>query len=312
MSESQEKKPPSTLFGGGFFHEFLQYLRVDKSLSKNTIEAYTRDINLFSAYLDKKKTAFDEATPDDITDFLWQEKEKDKSPTSIIRYIESLRQFYRFLVGESLIKDDPTSNLDLPKKPERLPKVLSVTDINRLLVPEDGADTESTLRYIAAFELMYAAGLRISEVTGMKDAELDLQAAFVRVKGKGGRERVVPLGKRAVKALERYIEARNKARGKWLQYNGEDFVFTSPKGGRMARSTFLIALKKFKKKAGIGKNVSPHVLRHSFATHLLEGGADLRVVQELLGHADISTTQIYTHVSRSRLRELHKEFHPRG
>lgn len=287
-------------------------MRVDKALSKNTLEAYARDIGLYSAYLEKKKIAIDEAVSDDITDFLWAEKEKGKSAASLIRYIESLRQMYRFLSSEGHIKDNPTATLDLPKKPERLPKVLSVNDVTRLLTPPEGGRKITALRDIAAFELMYAAGLRVSEVVGMKDADLDLNAAFVRVKGKGGRERVVPLGKRAVAALRRYLEIRNTSYASLLVGEGKDNVFTSSRGGAMARSTFLLSLKKFQKKAGISKNISPHVLRHSFATHLLEGGADLRVVQELLGHADISTTQIYTHVSRSRLRQLHKEFHPRG
>jgi integrase/recombinase XerD len=302
------------LFGGGFFHEFLQYLRVDKGLSKNTLLAYTRDLDLFTAYLDQKKIAFDEVVHDDITDFLWQEKEKGKSAASAIRYIESLRQFYRFLISEGKITADPTATLDLPRKPERLPKVLSVHDVTRLLVPADPdkAAKEITLKNIAAFELMYAAGLRVSEVAGMKDADLDLRAAFVRVKGKGGRERVVPLGRRAIAALNKHLEMRNAKHAKTLLGGGKDYVFTSSHGGPMARSTFFLALKKFQKKAGLTKSISPHVLRHSFATHLLEGGADLRVVQELLGHADISTTQIYTHVSRTRLRSLHKEFHPRG
>ncbi len=304
------------MFGGGFFHEFLQFLRVDKALSANTLDAYKRDVDLFAMFLDKKKIAFDEVVPDDVTDFLWHEKEKGKSVASLIRYIESLRQFYRFLLTENHIKIDPMENIDLPKKPERLPKVLSVNDMTRLLMPPaatiEKTALDRTLRDIAAFELMYAAGLRISEVVNMRDADLDLDAAFVRVKGKGGRERVVPLGKRAIAALRKYMEIRSRTRVKHLIGNGKDYVFTSSQGGHMVRSTFLHSLQRFQKKAGISKTISPHVLRHSFATHLLEGGADLRVVQELLGHADISTTQIYTHVSRTQLRKMHKEFHPRG
>lgn len=302
---------------------FLEYLKIEKGLSANTLGAYRTDLNIFSGFLSKKGISIPRVTHAVLTDFLWDQKKAGKSPATLIRYIESLRQFFRYLVGENKLTEDPTIHISLPKKPERLPKVLNATDITRLLSGSWGSPAESrapltlkqqeyVFRYLAAFELMYATGMRVSEVVNLKDQQVDLAAGFVRVFGKGGKERVVPMGRQSIAVLKRHLVIRDAVRKKFIVGNGKDYVFTSPRGGKINRSTFLTVLKKAAAKCGIRATISPHTLRHTFATHMLEGGAGLRVVQELLGHADISTTQVYTHVDRARLKELHKNFHPRG
>ncbi len=308
--------------------EFFNFLRVEKGLAFNTLEAYRRDLELYFQYNAKQGIALEQVSHQTITEFLFHEKNKGKAPATLLRYVESIRQLFHYLIAEKKLEKDPTAALAVPKRPERLPKVLSVAEVARLLNTlfhteewseggilrrkPSGVAEERLYRYLAAFELLYATGMRISELCDLKDNQVDLESNFVRAIGKGNKERVIPFGKNAHHFLKRYLELRNAVRRKVLIGNGKDYLFTSPYGGRMVRSTFREFLKKLTVKAGINKNVSPHVLRHSFATHLLEGGADLRVVQELLGHADISTTQIYTHVDRSHLKSAHKTFHPRG
>jgi integrase/recombinase XerD len=293
------------------FEAFTTFLFVEKGLSDNTLLAYKSDLAFFISHLQKKSLGFKDVTHSVITDFLFQQKKEGKGVLTLIRYIESIRQLFKFLVTESYTEVDPTGAVIFSKRPERLPKVVSVPDINRLMAAVNAEKKESALLYRAAFELLYATGMRISELANLKDNQMDLSAAYVRVIGKGNKERIVPLGKRAQLALREYLDARNKKRKNLMQGNGKDFVFISSQGGRMSRATFCTHLKRIAREAGI-KSISPHVLRHSFATHLLEGGADLRVVQELLGHADIATTQIYTHVDRTKLKSMHKQFHPRG
>jgi len=306
--------------------DFLNYLRAEKGLSPNTLDAYQADLRLFLDYLKKTHQSEDLSvvTHEMLTDFLFDQKAKGKAPASIFRYIESIRQLFRFQVAEGRLKKDPTASVYAPRRMERLPKVLSITEMNNLLTrtlpnfpapnskARDKKSLERVYRYLAALELMYATGMRISELLNLRENQLDLEAGFVRVFGKGGKERIVPVGRSALTRLRQYLELRNVVRKKILVGNGKDFVFLSPKGGRISRSTVLNILKKLGQDSGIRKNISPHVLRHSFATHLLEGGADLRVVQELLGHSDISTTQIYTHVDRRHLKQAHRHFHPRG
>jgi integrase/recombinase XerD len=305
----------------------LNYLRVEKGLSLNTMLAYESDLKLFCKFLDDLKVPLDQVTHQVITDFLWGQRTQNKAPATLGRYIEAIRQLFHFLIAEKRLIKDPTVALIFTRRAERLPKVLSPSDVSRilssfLLTPSSSAKPlskrshlrkqERAYRYMAAFELMYATGLRVSELCDLKDNQLDMDASFIRVIGKGEKERVVPFGRQAHHCLKEYLILRNQWMKKKLVGEGKDFVFTSSQGGRISRSTFLTVLKKFGRKAGLKKNISPHTLRHSFATHLLEGGADLRVVQELLGHADISTTQIYTHVDRTHLKAAHKNFHPRG
>ena len=305
---------------------WLEYLRAERGLSVNGIAAYTADLKLYEAFLAREGRTIESADPDLITDFMFYQRQAEKSPVSLIRYLQSLRSFYRFLVEEEVIKKDPAHLIPLPKKPQRLPKVINSDEVVRILsqasleLPtgrkgekvKGKLSQESTLRYLAAFELLYATGMRISELTQLHDKQIDLDAGYARVFGKRNKERVVPIGRYAQAVLRRYLAARNEVRKKSLVGNGNDFVFMGAKGQAMNRSTFFKHLRAIARAAGVRRGVSPHTLRHSFATHLLEGGADLRVVQELLGHADIGTTQIYTHVDRKHLSEMHKKFHPRG
>lgn len=308
---------------------WLDYLRAERGLSANGIAAYTADLKLFANFLAREKRPVEAVDAEFIGDFMFEQSvDKKKSATTVTRYLQSLRSFYRFLVEESVVPRDPAHLVPLPKKPQRLPKVINSDDVGRLLsvaaaqMPRGSlgsapsahpkAREEATLRYLAAFELLYATGMRVSELAGLRDKQIDLNAGYARVFGKRAKERVVPIGRYAQNVLRRYLAVRNEVRKKTLSGDGNDFVFTSPKGGAMNRSTFFRHLRAIAVKAGIRRGVTPHVLRHSFATHLLEGGADLRVVQELLGHADIGTTQIYTHVDRKHLVEVHKKFHPRG
>lgn len=303
--------------------KWLDYLKAERGLSQNALEAYTRDMALFLEYLRRVKVSIPSVTADTISDFLFDEQEKGKSAASITRYIQTLRNFFRFLTAENHLPKNPAEFILLPKKPERLPKVLAVDEVKRILttpvIDKTGKakktqrlQEERTLRYMAAFELLYATGMRVSELANLRDHQIDLDAGFVRVSGKRGKERIVPVGRYAVDLLRRYKAARDSVRKDVLRGGGGDYAFPNAEGGRTSRSTFWTNLHKVCLKAGLSKAVSPHVLRHSFATHLLQGGADLRVVQELLGHADIGTTQIYTHVDRTHLIEAHKKFHPRA
>lgn len=276
-------------------------------------------------FLNEAKTTLSDVKAAVISDFLFDQQDKGKGPASITRYLQALRHFFRYLSAEGLIKKDPAHAIPLPRRPERLPKTLQVQDVTRLLTtpPAPAAKPpktpkqarlreERTLRYMAAFELLYATGMRISELVELKDHQLDLEAGHARVIGKRNKERLVLVGRYAQNILKRYMALRDDVRKKVLVGAGNDYVFTSSEGGKISRRTFWAHLQKAAKRAGLNKNVSPHMLRHSFATHLLQGGADLRVVQELLGHADIGTTQIYTHVDRTHLLEAHKKFHPRA
>lgn len=309
-----------------YLNSFLDYIRVEKALSQNTIQAYRRDLELFFSYLEEIREKIDTLTHQTISDFLWDQKSKTKATSSLGRYIESIRQFFKFLLGEGLIKKDPTIAINFINKRERLPKVISQNDISRLLssyealAPNEGKGKnkktlnkkERMLCYLSAFELIYATGMRVSEVVELEEHQLDLESSFVRIHGKGGKERVVPFGKVSRSLLQEYFKVRNVSGHKKGSSDDKKYVFPSVRGGKLSRSTLFVMLRKLAAKMGINKKISPHTLRHSFATHLLEGGADLRVVQELLGHSDISTTQIYTHVDRSHLKSVHKSFHPRG
>ncbi len=299
-------------------------MRVERGLSENALDAYRRDIDLFLQFLSRSNQSISSVRSSDISEFLFDEQEKNKAASSLTRYLQAIRHFFKFLVAENHLEKNPAELIPLPKKPQRLPKVVNVSDVQRVLttrakpasVSIDKASQrrreERVLRYMAAFELLYATGMRISELVNLKDNQLDLKDGFARVMGKRNKERIVPVGRYAQSVLSRYLELRNSVRKDVLVGNGDDYVFTSAEGGKVSRSTFWTNLRKISVAAGISKKISPHVLRHSFATHLLQGGADLRVVQELLGHADIGTTQIYTHVDRTQLIEAHKRFHPRA
>lgn len=286
---------------------FLQYLNFEKGLSKNTVLSYGYDMKNYFEYLKKNNLNFEKISKEHIFNYLMYRKINDKlSPKSISRLIETLRQFYKFLVIDKYIKTDLTADIELPKLPQRLPEILSIEEIN-LLLSSIKENNERDLRYKAIFELLYSSGLRVSELTNLKLNDIDLDVGYVKIKGKGGRERIVPVNNRTIYILKKYIELRNKKYGTDIEY-----LFVSKFRTKLSRVEIWKQLKKYAMRCGINyKKIHPHIIRHSFATHLLKGGADLRSVQEMLGHASITTTQIYTHVDRQYIKEMHKKYHPR-
>lgn len=288
---------------------FCDRLWLEDGLSQNTLAAYRRDLKAFSAWLHaSRKHCLPQAAPAELESYLAHCFATHAKPRTAARYTASLRRFYRYLARENLIERDPTQLLDTPKLPRSLPKVLSESDVEALLSAPD-VETTPGLRDRAMIETLYATGLRVSELVGLKLLNLDLNAAVLRVTGKGGKDRLVPLGAEAQHWLSRYL---SEAREDILKNKKCAAVFVTPRGAGMTRQAFWHLLKRQARMAGIEKPLSPHTLRHAFATHLLAHGADLRVVQMLLGHADISTTQIYTHIARERLKTLHQQHHPRG
>lgn len=288
---------------------FCDRLWLEDGLSQNTLAAYRRDLQAFSRWLEKNRScALVNTSSSDIDAYLAYRFSTHAKPRTAARYTASLRRFYRFLARENLIGTEPTQFLDTPKLPRPLPKVLSESEVESLLATPD-TDTLAGLRDRAMIETLYATGLRVSELVGLKLLNLDLNAAVLRVTGKGGKDRLVPLGEEAQHWLSRYLR---ESRPMLLNGKTCSEVFVTPRGSGMTRQAFWHLLKRRARSAGISKPLSPHTLRHAFATHLLAHGADLRAVQLLLGHADISTTQIYTHVARERLKQLHQQHHPRG
>ncbi|HLA89150.1 MAG TPA: site-specific tyrosine recombinase XerD [Gemmatimonadaceae bacterium] len=288
------------------FHEFLA---TDEGASARTLEAYQRDLARLAEWATVKGlTAPERLTPHFLREFVYHLKDIGLSPASIRRSISATRTYFKFLLGEGRLQSDPSERLEAPKKWHTLPEVLTVDEVRRLLAAVS-VDEPLVFRDRALLELAYAAGLRVSEwiTLGLQDVRLD--DGVVRVFGKGSKERLVPIGRSAIGAVGMYLrETRNRLeRGE-----GKGRLFLNARGRPLSRMGAWKILRKYVERAGIEKRVSPHTLRHSFATHLLEGGADLRAVQEMLGHADISTTQIYTHVDREYLRSVHKQFHPRG
>ncbi|MFH1368787.1 MAG: site-specific tyrosine recombinase XerD [Elusimicrobiota bacterium] len=291
-----------------YLKQFESYLSAEKGLAKNTLLAYKSDLKIFFEYLGKLNKDIFKVKHADLTEFLWQHKLSSHQPRSVARMMETLRQFYRFLVAEGLTSNDPTANLIPPKIAFKLPSMLNNNEIERLMHAVSG-HKEREIRNRAMIELLYATGLRVSELVGLNTEQVDLKIGFLRVIGKGNKERLVPIGKTALHYVKRYLEARAKNK---RMNPGEKGLFLSKLGRKISRMEFWRQLKNYAKKAGINKKMTPHMLRHSFASHLLMGGADLRFVQEMLGHSSIVTTQIYTHVDKERLKELHKKYHPRG
>ncbi len=288
--------------------EFLDYLSVERGLSANTLAAYRKDLENYLGFLKKKKIAsLDDVSRHEIMDFLLSERDRGLEPSSVSRRVVAIRVFHRFLARERRIREDVTSVLESPKLFKHLPEYLTQAEAEQLLKAPN-ARKEQGARDQAILELMYATGLRASEVVGLKVQDVNLNEGILRAFGKGGKERMVPLGRMARESVKRYLE---RVRAAWAN-PAETALFVTRQGSGMTRQLLWQLIKKYAKEAGITKKIYPHALRHSFATHLLERGADLRVVQELLGHADISTTQIYTHVDQSRLKSVHQKFHPRG
>ena len=281
---------------------FCDALWLEDGLAKNSIAAYRADLEQLAVFSKKPLTEIEER---DLFAFL---AGRGGRATSAARRVSSLKRFYRYCLRERLIDADPTLRLDPPKRTPRFPKTLSEGDVDALLAAPDAA-TPLGARDRAMLEALYATGLRVSELVGLKLFEVDLQAGVVRVLGKGAKERLVPLGEQAVHSLREYLKS---ARRSLLGKRSSDALFVTGRGGAMTRQAFWHLIRRYGARAVPGKKLSPHVLRHAFATHLINHGADLRVVQLLLGHADISTTQIYTHVARERLKQLHAKHHPRG
>jgi len=288
---------------------FLSYLAVERGLAKNTLEAYGRDLGRYLEFLaGQGVTGADQITPPQVLRFLGQLKAGGLSPRSRARALAAVRMFHKFLVNEKLASANPTGQVSAPKSLAALPHTLSPADVDRLLASPLG-DEPLAMRDRAMLEILYATGLRVSELVALQLGDLQLDVGYLTAFGKRSKQRIVPLGEAATAELRRYL---SEARARLDKQRGSQCVFLNRSGEGLTRQGFWKIIKRRAREAGITRNIMPHTLRHSFATHLLENGADLRSVQAMLGHADISTTQIYTHVTRERLRQLHAQHHPRG
>jgi integrase/recombinase XerD len=282
---------------------FLDHLALERGLSNNTLAAYRRDLEAHLGFLAEIGVT-DPARADEshLLRYLGRLRKAGAAPATVLRKLSAIRSFYRYLVREELIAADPTANIESHRLESRLPSVLSLEQVEAMLSKPDPA-TARGIRDRALLELLYATGLRVSELTELEVGDVNLKLGFVRCMGKGSKERIVPLGRKAIEAIVRYLESRK---------GGSTALFPGRSGGKLTRVTCWKIIKRYAALAGVTGHVSPHTLRHSFATHLLERGADLRSIQEMLGHADISTTEIYTHVSADHLREVYQSTHPRA
>ena len=288
--------------------EFLSYLSVERGLSNNTLSSYKRDLSNFFGYIKKRRiVSIGKVTRQMITSFMLSEKDRGLSANSISREVACLKSFFKFLVRENKIKDNITSVIESPKLWKKLPSALDLSEVEKLLKAPNIREPMG-VRDKAMLELMYATGMRVSELINLKMDDLNMGVGFIKCLGKGQKERVVPFGSKAKEWLVRYLD---KGRASFLKKKVSNFLFLTRLSRPMSRQMFWKIIKKYAVKARIKKDIMPHSLRHSFATHILERGADLRVVQEMLGHSDISTTQIYTHINKERLKSIHHKFHPR-
>ena len=286
--------------------QFINYLRIELGFSDNTVLAYSRDLKRFFEFLEKQKLSPIDISHDRIADYTVLAGRR-LSPRSVARNISTIKSFYRFLVSAGKIKNNPTRLVEAPRIAMRLPGVLSRADMERLLSQPD-ISRPLGVRDLAMLETLYATGLRVSELVNLKTQDLNLEAGYLRTLGKGSKERVVPMGEKAVTAVKEYLSG---ARQRLTKSANSPYLFLTLRGRPMTRQAFWKIIKKYGRQALIKKKLTPHSIRHSFASHLLDAGADLRSVQVMLGHADISTTQIYTHVTRERLKEVHEKCHPR-
>ena len=291
--------------------DYIHFIRVERQLSANTLASYRRDLEGYAQHLQdvQQLKDYNEVNREHILLHLENLRTEGKTARTVARHISSIRSFHQFLLREKVTTTDPTVHLEMPQVEQKLPRVLSIEEIDALIAAPDRSKPQG-VRDIAMLELLYASGMRISELIELNIEDIHLTMGFVRVFGKGRKERIIPLGKGALNAISKYLErARYELQGK---YPKTDALFISHRGKRLTRQGCWKIIKEYAQKARINKELTPHVLRHSFATHLIENGADLRAVQEMLGHADIATTQIYTHVSKTRLSEVYKQFHPRA
>lgn len=291
-------------------HMFMNYLSVERGLANNTLESYERDLTHYLNYLkDEGILQLKDSKKTHITQYLLQLKQQGRATATISRTMVSIRSIYQFLVRERMLSLDPSLHMNTPKVNRRLPKTLNVNEVEQLLNCPDFSKPQG-MRDKAMLEVLYASGIRVTELVSLNVSSVNLNMGFVRVIGKGSKERIIPLGRIAIQYLDQYIQTM---RSKLIKRDPDvDALFLNHLGTRLSRQGFWKIIKKYAKQANINKEITPHTLRHSFATHLLENGADLRSVQEMLGHADISTTQIYTHITKSRMKEVYDQTHPRA
>src|SRR5210317_984515 len=287
---------------------FLDAIWMERGLSKNTLGAYRADLMTLGRGMSENNKSIEQANKSDLLDFIAKRVESGAKPRSTARQLSSFRRFFRYIMREGMRDSDPTAEIEMPRIGRSLPKTLSEDEVDALL---NAPNTDEPLghRDRAMLELLYATGLRVSELINIKQSQINFNQGVLRIVGKGDRERLIPLGEEAQRWLKEFI---NGPRMEILLERQTDYLFPTRRGDRMTRQAFWHIIKRYAQKAGIDKKLSPHSLRHAFATHLLNRGADLRVVQLLLGHSDLSTTQIYTHVARERLKDLHGDHHPRG
>ena len=295
-------------------NHYLQFIKLEKGLALNSVESYKNDLDRYLRFLgsDLKIKDLGGVTLQHIEKYLELLTDLNLSVSSISRNISSIRSFHEFAVVEHMSEANPAELIELPKKSKNLPEILSVDEINRIIDTVDRT-AKVGIRDAAILETLYATGMRVSELTNLKPERLYFEIGFIRVIGKGSKERLVPVGEFAQSSIEHYLEiSRPEFLNKKNPHKAENRIFLNQRGGPLTRMSIWNIVNKYAEKANIKKNVYPHIFRHSFATHLLEGGADLRAVQEMLGHSSIITTEIYTHIDRSMLHQVHKEFHPRA
>lgn len=291
-----------------FIDTFLNYLSVERGLSRNTMISYKEDLDTYINFLNRRHIdALSKASRDDIVNFMLYQKDKGLATNSVARRLAAIKAFYRFLVRERILKTDPTSLIDSPKLWKKVPETLSLNEVDALLSQPNLKDKQG-IRDKAILETLYATGMRVSEAVNLKTDNVNLDIGFLRCIGKGNKERIIPIGKKAITSIKRYLEI---SRPHLLKKQKCEYLFLNRFGKKISRQSLWKIIKKYSREAKIRKPIRPHILRHSFATHLLERGADLRSVQEMLGHSNISTTQIYTHINKDRLKTIHKMFHPR-
>ncbi len=289
--------------------EYLNYLSVERGLAQNTLESYGRDLRQFLKYLSEKKNLnISDATQATVIGYLLQMQARGKATATLSRSLAAIKSYFHFLAREERIPRDPTMNLDAPKQEKRLPRILSVQDVERLLEQPD-LKSPVGIRDRAMLELLYATGLRVSELVSLKTIDINTETGYIKCFGKGSKERIVPLGTTAVKYVKLYQDHARKFLAASLH---ENTLFLNHHGKGLTRQGFWKIIKKYAESIQLGMEITPHTIRHSFATHLLENGADLRSVQEMLGHADISTTQIYTHLTKDKIKEVYEHSHPRA
>ncbi len=289
--------------------EFLTYIRVERGLADNTVKSYGRDLQGFKNYLSQIEVSdVEEISRTTIISYLLKLQKEGKATSTIARRLAALKSFFKYLLEERYLEENPTANLESPKQKKKLPEVLTVEEVQKLLSQPQGSSPRD-LRDKAMLELLYATGTRVSEIVSLDIGDLNFELEVLRCRGKGDKERIIPLGSAALEAVQDYLDF---GRPQLIRKRGQTALFLNHHGRRLTRQGFWKIVKKYAKMADIDKTITPHTLRHSFATHLLENGADLRSVQEMLGHADISTTQIYTHLTKGRLKEVYSRAHPRA